>query len=197
VFDGGGGVSDRPESERVRRARERVGDAYVDERTTTGRRDYSWAPFERGNLVRLKHGATAPAIVDPVAEELVSGLVERRPDLADFLEALHAWGRAEARCLLLGSWVAEHGIVDEKGEPTASARIIAQFGRLANELRQRLGLDPKSAAELANAQADAAKNVTDLESLRERGRKALKARREIGSGRVSDGDDRLRDGGAR
>jgi hypothetical protein len=87
-------VSDRPvKSERVRRARERVGDAYVDERETTGRRGYRWPPFEKRNLLQLKHGATVPRIVDPIADELISGLLERRPDLAAYPEALHAWGR--------------------------------------------------------------------------------------------------------
>ncbi len=126
----------------------------------------------------VTHGATALRIVDPIADELMTGLLERRGDLVKFPEALHAWARAEARCLLLGNWVAEHGIVDSEGVPTASAKIIAQFERLANDLRQRLGLDPRSEAELASVQADAARSVVDIDALRARGRAAVERRRE-------------------
>jgi hypothetical protein len=52
-----------PESERARRARarcEKLGIPYVDERAETGRRGYQWAPFEKGNLVRMTHGAGVP-----------------------------------------------------------------------------------------------------------------------------------------
>ncbi|MDQ6853139.1 MAG: hypothetical protein M3046_05510 [Actinomycetota bacterium] len=62
--------------------------------------------------------------------------------------------------------------------PTASAKIIAQFERLANDLRQRLGLDPRSEAELASVQADAARSVVDIDALRARGRAAVERRRE-------------------
>jgi hypothetical protein len=48
------------------------------------------------------------------------------------------------------------------------------------QLRERLGLDPKSEAELARGQAEAARSVVDLDALRERGRAALKARRDVG-----------------
>jgi len=58
---------------------------------------------------------------------------------------------------------------------------------LAMQLRERLGLDPKSEAELANAQSDAARNVVDLDGLRARGRAALERRRELESA------ERLRD----
>ena len=168
-----------PESERAKRARERVGDAYVDNRNPDGSgvRGYRWPPFEKGNLLQLKHGATVSAIVDPVAHELVEQLLERRPDLERFPEALAAWGRAESRCLLLAAWFGERGLVDDKGEPTASAQLLNQSERLANDMRQRLGLDPKSESELAQSQASAAASVVDLDAIRARGRKALEAHR--------------------
>jgi hypothetical protein len=168
-------------SERARRAKARVeaeGGTYVDERAETGRRGYQWPPFEKGNLEQLRHGATVPRIVDPVAEELAEGLLERRPDLAGYPEALAAWSRAEARCLLLAAWHAEHGLLDAKGRTTTSDRFLISSERLAAQLRERLGLDPKSEADVANAQVDAARSVVDLDALRARGREAL-ARRDV------------------
>src|SRR5215207_2064540 len=58
-------------------------------------RGYSWPAFEVGNWAGLRHGAVSPRRVDPLAAELVEGLLERRPDLADFPEATWAGGRAE------------------------------------------------------------------------------------------------------
>jgi hypothetical protein len=70
------------------------------------------------------------------------------------------------------------------------------------QLRERLGLDPKSEAELANAQADAARNIVDVDVLRARGREALARRRELAeadehagrlgveAGQLDRGDDR-------
>ena len=80
--------------------------------------------------------------------------------------------------MLLADWFAEHGLLDGEGRPTASASLLNQSERLSNELRQRLGLDPRSESELVSAQSDAARNVTNLDELRARGRAALKARRE-------------------
>jgi hypothetical protein len=152
-------------------------------------------PFEAGNEMATRHGAWSERRVDPVAAQLVEGLLERRPDLAKYPEALLGWSRAESRCLLLESWFAERGLLDEKGQPTASERLLASSERLAMSLRERLGLDPRSEAELANAQADAARSVVDLDALRARGREALKARREFDAGGQVRGDGgHLRDG---
>jgi len=183
-----------PESDRARRARERVGEEnYVDERAAdgSGGRGYRWRQFgedrpedviaagnEYAAEIATRHGATSARKVDPVAAQLAGELVADRPDLERFPEAVAAWSRAEARCLLLESWFAEHGLLDADGKATASERLLASTERIAMQLRERLGLDPKSEAELANAQADAARSVVDLDALRERGREALAKRRE-------------------
>jgi hypothetical protein len=151
---------------------------YVDERKTTGKRGYSWPQFAPNNEMAVRHGATVPRIVDPIAEQLVEGLLERRPDLERFPEALAAWGRAESRCLLLAAWFSERGLLDAKGQPTASAQLLNQSERLASEMRARLGVDPKAESELAQSQAQAAASVVDLEAIRAQGRKALERRRE-------------------
>jgi hypothetical protein len=81
--------------------------------------------------------------------------------------------------LLLEQWFVEHGLIGADGKATASERLLAASERLAMQLREKLGLDPKSEAELTNAQADAARNVVDLDALRARGRAALARRREL------------------
>jgi hypothetical protein len=194
------------ESERVRRARERVGDGYVDERESHGRRGYRWRGFgedrpddpvpdssDYAASVSTRHGALSVRMVDPIAATLASELLADRPDLERFPEAVAAWSRAESRCLLLESWFVEHGLLDEKGRPTASERLLASSERLAMQLRAQLGLDPASEAALATAQADAARNVVDLDALRAKGREALKARRALDAGRVRGDGGRVRD----
>jgi hypothetical protein len=168
---------------------------YVDEREATGRRGYRWPSFTAKNEMSLKHGAMSARKVDPVADELIEGLLARRGDLVAFPEAVHAWARAEARCLLLADWFATHGLLDENGKATASEALLGQSERLAAQLRDSLGLTPKSEAELAQSQASAAQSVVDLDALRARGREALKARRALDAGRVRGERGRDREGG--
>jgi len=135
-------------------------------------RGYSWAPFEKGNTVSTRHGVWSQRKVDPVAEELASGLLVDRPDLAGHPETVFAWARAEARCLLL----AEHfagGLFDGDGNERPGLRLIAQFERLASDLRARLGLDPRSEAELARERGAATLTAVDLEAVRARGRASM------------------------
>jgi hypothetical protein len=166
---------------------------YVDERSETGRRGYRWPQFTAKNEMAVKHGAMSERKVHPIAQALAGDLLEDRPDLERFPEAVAAWARAESRCLLLESWFVEHGLLDEKGRPTASERLLASSERLAMQLRAQLGLDPASEAALATAQADAARNVVDLDALRAKGREALKARRALDAGRVRGDGGRVRD----
>jgi hypothetical protein len=134
-------------------------------------------PFQEGNTAALRHGAYGD--VDSVAQQLATELLADRPDLERFPEAVRAWARAETRCLVLEQWFLKRGLIGADGKATASERLLASTERLAMSLREKLGLDPRSEAELANAQADAARNVVDLDALRARGRAALARRREL------------------
>ena len=133
-------------------------------------------PFPKGNTTSLTHGVWSDRKVSQPAVELVGVLLEARPDLTAYPETVWAWARAEARCLLLEAWLVDHPLVDEKGSPAAVARYVAQFERLAADLRGKLGLDPKSEAELATTRAQATQSVYDLEALRERGQEAMSLR---------------------
>jgi hypothetical protein len=111
-----------------------------------------------------------------VAQELASAILDDRGHLARYPETVWAWARAEARCLLLADWIAEHGMLDESGAMVAPLRYVAQFERLAIELRARLGLDPRSEAELARERVETERGIVDLDALRARGRSVLEAR---------------------
>jgi hypothetical protein len=139
-------------------------------------RGYSWPPFEPGHELSTRHGAFSRRRVDPLAAELTTGLLSERADLVRYPEVVAAWARAEARCLLLGDWIAEHGVLDEHGNGTAALRYVAQFERLAIELRARLGLDPRSEAELARDRSEAERNIVDLDALKARGSAILETR---------------------
>jgi len=132
-------------------------------------------PYEPGNLAALKHGMYSERMVDPIAVMFIESVVARRPDLLSHPEALHAWARAEARALMLAEYVCEVGIGSDAAQ--RAMRYESQFQRLALSLRQSLGLDPKSEAELVNAQADAARQVVDLDAIRARGRAVIEANR--------------------
>lgn len=144
-----------------------------------GARGYSWPPFAPGHTLSMRSGIWSARKVDPLAAELAAGLLDERPFLARYPETVWAWARAEARCALLSDWIAEHGLVDAEGVPSAPLRYVAQFEKLAIDLRARLGLDPRSELDLVRDSAEAERSAVDLDALRARGRAAM----------ASNGDD--------
>ena len=141
-------------------------------------RGYSWRPFEVGNRAAVRSGAHSRREVDPFAETLACGLVEVRPDVARYPETVAAWARAEARCLLLAEWQVRAGLIDEATGEVRGGRYVAQFERLAADLRAKLGLDPRSEAELHRSRAEAAHATFDLDSIVTAGISALGRRDE-------------------
>ena len=138
---------------------------------------YRWPQFEPGHETRLEHGARAARHVDPIAAELASALLEDRPELASYPEAVMAWARAEARCVLFADWHARRGFLDEDTGEMRGGSKVGQFEAQAANLRTRLGLDPASDASLRKAQAEAITLTAGLVAIRERGRAALEQRR--------------------
>jgi hypothetical protein len=138
---------------------------------------YSRPPFPPGHLLTLAHGARSPRFVDPTAAELAEALLEDRPDLMAYPEALSAWARAEARVLLYEQFHARVGLLDEDGRIRGGEHVNA-VEKQAQRMRERLGLDPRSEAELASARATAVHLVADLEAIRARGRAAIEQRRQ-------------------
>jgi hypothetical protein len=106
-----------------------------------------------------------------LAEDLVAGLLEDKPDLVGYPELLAAWARAEARCILLGEYLVGR-LTDEDERSEKVLRFVGQFERLAHDLRRELGLTPGSEADLARSRADAIKGEFDLRALAAAGRAA-------------------------
>ena len=145
-------------------------------------RRYTRPPFGRGNLATVVHGARTPRVYGELATVLTAGLIEDRPDLATFPEAVAAWATAEAQAALMRRHIEQVGSIDPgTGEPRAKVlEWLAKFERLAAETRRPLGLDPTSEAALTKERAAVAVLAVDLVALAERGREALAAREAAG-----------------
>lgn len=141
--------------------------------TPSPARDYKWADATPGNFIALKHGARSRRIYEPAAADLAAGLLEDRPDLEDYPDALTQWAESEARAELLRKWVAEQGMFD--GDQTPRSGVLTWlrvFENQAAEARKVLGLDPRSHAELVKVRAEATTQAIDLEALAARGRES-------------------------
>jgi hypothetical protein len=82
----------------------------------------------RGNDTALTHGAYSPRVVQPLAKRQARRLLRQRGvravDLSPIGRALlHNWSRAAATLQLLDDYAAEHGWLDDEGEPRAFARL--------------------------------------------------------------------------
>lgn len=140
-------------------------------------------PFHEGNQVALRHGAFSPRVYQPVARELFEGLVAHRPDLAGYTFEVVAWAESEARAMILREHVESRGMFDAEGEPRDGVlKWLSKFEAEAREGRKRLGLDPRSDAELARQRAEAGRSQVDLDAVRQRGREVLQV------GDTDDGD---------
>lgn len=128
-----------------------------------------------GNTQTVKSGARSPRVYGELAQHLAAGLVDDRPDLAVYPEAVAAWATAEAQAALIRRHLTEAGWIDRTtGEPNgATLHWLGVFERLAAKHRDTLGLDPRSEAALARERASAAVLAVDLSALAERGRAAL------------------------
>jgi hypothetical protein len=152
----------------IRRARDGV--------PAPGRRGYTIThpEFEADNAMAVRHGAFSKRRTDPIARALAEGLLESRPDLAGYPEALWAWARAEARSLVLAEYLIDYPPWTEEGQRLA--KWVSQSERAAEQGRRDLGLTPLSEAALAQSRAEAHRSTVDLERALEVGRGILEAR---------------------
>jgi hypothetical protein len=133
-------------------------------------RGYSWAPFEPGHEITMKHGAWSPRRVDPLATEI---LAEVEPTVTWWTPAdrpaVWAWAQAEARLQLVVEYLANlaqddnaGGMVDAEGEVRSAANLLVKLEKTASYHRSRLGLDPLSRARLKRDTAAAEVDVAQL-----------------------------------
>ncbi len=138
-------------------------------------REFTWQ-VTAGNALALAHGAYSPRTINNDRTLILAQLAEERPDLLAFGWAVKAWATAEAIADRL-VWRLDLGDVAEGVEPRESLlRHVDRALARAERAREKLGLDPTSAARLAKERADALKGAYDLEELRARGFAALRAR---------------------
>ncbi|MEQ4715832.1 hypothetical protein [Nonomuraea sp. B19D2] len=125
-------------------------------------------PFQPGHELSMRHGAYSPRRVDPLAVELVEGVLA--DDAVSFLRqpayrsALWAWGRAEARVQLLAEHLSDHEAGGCRSCPDCVRwdEQLRKWESAAASQRARLGLDPLSRARLGRDVAAASVDVARL-----------------------------------
>jgi hypothetical protein len=90
----------------------RMGDAFGVHAMTGEARGYKWRDAWPGNPLALKHGAYSEGIIQPLADDLAAALLERRPDLAAYPEAVSAWAFSETRAAVWRLLLDRGGLVD-------------------------------------------------------------------------------------
>jgi hypothetical protein len=112
-------------------------------------------PARPGNQLALRHGGRSQVQIKRVARtqkrRLLRQIGLRAGDLDGVaLGLLDNWARAQAKVELLDLWFAEHGLIDEQGEPRAPTKIYfvainsarLALVRLADHLKTRGATDP-------------------------------------------------------
>jgi hypothetical protein len=123
---------------------------------------YRWAPFEPGNAAHFTHGGgDSPGQMSRMGQEKAQEIAERLLDgncpeqlrWPQFLPAVQAWSRLEARALLLSNWLdgmtPEEMSMPAKAGGATPAEVWMAAERSAGRARERLGLDPASYAKIA------------------------------------------------
>lgn len=126
-------------------------------------------PYQPGNLAALRHGGHSAQVVDQVAAHY---LAEAKRMLGvdppsyvqepTYQRAVIAWARAEARVDLVSAWIADHGELDQDGNPWPAARFLSELEGSAARRRQELGLTPASRAALGRNVAAASFDLARL-----------------------------------
>jgi hypothetical protein len=85
-----------------------------------------------GNLSAPRHGARSERVVQPLAQKHARRLLRQRgigaADLSPVGRALlQNWSRAAAGLALLDAHAAEHGLLDDDGEPRGFTRLYVQL----------------------------------------------------------------------
>lgn len=149
----------------IRRARRESGEA----KPTNSLRP----PFPAGNAMSVSNGTRSPRIYGEVARRLAADLLEDRPDLAAYPEAVAALCTAEAQVALFRMELERVGIAD--GEGKVRTALLQQSGaaeRRAAQFRATLGLDPVSEAKLGRDRAATGVMAADLAAIASHGAQA-------------------------
>ena len=120
-------------------------------------RGYTWDQFADGNEASVVHGASSARFYGPVAEGLRDQLFAL-PSCPGYLRdplwafALRGWAEAEAQCLLGQEYLASLPVHEKynakKQGQTAPIEIVQKLEKHAANMRDKVGLNPSSAARL-------------------------------------------------
>ena len=148
-------------------------------------RGYAWPPFEKENLVSVRHGAFSGRIISERAAQVRELLLDRFPYLGDlvFLEATERYCRAEARAQILHSFIME--TAETEGVEKVKAYLWTEASRadaLAAKTGSDLGLDPRGHSAISRDLGLAAglrqeRSALQIDKLQAEGRR-LAARKE-------------------
>jgi hypothetical protein len=170
----------RRTSPRAERARERLGDQFVEG-------PYRWPPFEPGNMANLRHGATSPRKVAPIAAEIQAHILKEAPwcDQPAFAGALRSLAWTEAQIVLVTEFLDEHGVLRDPGvdelepQPREATRLLRDLENRALKLRNALGLTPIAMSKMLLTLRGVVDDADDgLAALKAQGRAMLLARDE-------------------
>ena len=117
----------------------------------------------------LKHGTRSPDIVNPIANQLADDVIQRRPDLTRYPEAVAAWAALEAKAFLLRNFIDEVGMfAGNRLRPAVG--LLLRFEEASRRARKELGLSPTAEIELEKLKRETLIAGTSLDSLRDIGR---------------------------
>jgi hypothetical protein len=151
-----------------------------DEQGGNPARRYSWAPFEPGHEVTLKHGARSPRVIGPIAAELIAEVIADESTsylaAAAYAPLLRRWAEVMAKTEVYGQWLAEQSPEQQTTSPKGGTRSPLEHWlglvRVAAALSDRLGLSPLARAKLGRdfavgqsvAQESARRNLDRLKA---------------------------------
>lgn len=134
-------------------------------------------PYQPGNQEARTHGAYASDLGD-AAGERAEGLRSSMPWLGveAFAGSVHDLAVAEVIVDRLVAYLAEHGLLDDDGNPRPAATMLDRWMGRAQRVRSEMGLTPAAWAKLlASLTASGDGETNQLEALRKVGREIREA----------------------
>ena len=139
---------------------ETPGDLVLAEHGNRPARGYSWAPFEPGNLVALRHGARSPRKVGERAELVRADLLSSCPGLAEDAESalpVELYCRAVAR-----EELAHEGLERAATNNLPISPRLLEAASAAARVARELGIGPRASAELSQIRTETALSLSLL-----------------------------------
>lgn len=162
-------------------------------------RGYSWAPFQPGHDLSVRHGARSKRHLRPLVDQLLEEAHRLAPwcSAPVFAPTVEAWAWAEAAVIMYRRHFDEVGMGLDEEDPPQGYERWHRAERHAIGLRQELGLTPVALTKLlANlstlAPAAAHEGLAELQSVGARIRAEIETAATAGDGAMG-GDEPARE----